>query len=202
MRFRRNNCQESWCQGHAAHNKLHRRNMLPACFSGTITCSRDMQAACPYDEHTSAMIFFRLFSVILLVAPLSAEEIDFAKRVYPVFEKNCFRCHGSGKQTNGLRLDNRADAFRGGDRGKVILPGKAEESLLIKAVTGTDRKHKLKMPPKAERLSSHEIDAIRQWIDQGAKWPDELAGERKRRSCTSRRRLDLARRGREPFTMR
>src|SRR5262249_21785506 len=58
----------------------------------------------------------------------------FEKKVRPVLVENCQRCHGDAKQKGGLRLDSRAGLLKGGDTGPAIVPGKAEASLLVKAV--------------------------------------------------------------------
>ena len=71
-----------------------------------------------------------------------------------------------------MRLDT-ADAVRqGGDQGPAIVPGKSQESLLIKAVTGADG---WRMPPEDDGapLTAEEIAKLAAWIDQGAKAPDE-----------------------------
>ncbi len=103
---------------------------------------------------------------------------DFARDIQPLFANHCVKCHGPEKQKGGLRLDAKAAALRGGDEGKVILPGKASESRLVHVVSGTE-KDKV-MPPKGERLSATEIAALRTWIDQGASWPDDGAAARVR----------------------
>ena len=56
---------------------------------------------------------------------------DFARDVQPLFADRCVKCHGPEKQKGGLRLDVKAAAFKGGDDGKVILPGKSAESRLV-----------------------------------------------------------------------
>jgi hypothetical protein len=54
--------------------------------------------------------------------------------------------------------------LEGSDSGPVIVPGKAEESLLFKMV------HEGKMPPRGkDRLSGAEVQTIRRWIEAGAR---------------------------------
>src|SRR5215831_17706193 len=64
-------------------------------------------------------------------------KVDFGKEIQPIFEKTCYECHGSEKQKAGLRLDQKADALKGGESGPVLVPRKSAESLLIQAVTGS-----------------------------------------------------------------
>ena len=56
-----------------------------------------------------------------------AEDTAFPVEIRRIFERSCIRCHGPEKPKSGYRLDNRADALRGGDIGVAIVPGLAEE---------------------------------------------------------------------------
>jgi mono/diheme cytochrome c family protein len=103
----------------------------------------------------------------------TAGVVDYAKDIQPLLAKHCYSCHGAEKQKSGLRLDRKADALAGGDTGKVILPGKSAESILIHNVAGLDPE--MIMPPEDERLSAAEIATLRAWIDGGAIWPDDDA---------------------------
>jgi len=101
--------------------------------------------------------------------------VDFARDVRPLLEKHCFSCHGAEKQRSSFRLDQRSAAFKGGDYGVAITPGKSAESDLIRYVAGVEEG--IQMPPEGEPLSAKEIGVLRRWIDDGATWPQELAGE-------------------------
>jgi len=64
--------------------------------------------------------------------------------------------------------------LKGGESGAVIVPGKSEESLLVRMIEGRfekDGKKKIMPPGKREKLKPEEIDLIRSWIDAGAKPP-------------------------------
>jgi mono/diheme cytochrome c family protein len=98
--------------------------------------------------------------------------VDFARDVRPILAKNCYSCHGPERRKSGLRLDRKADALAGGDSGKAIEPGKADDSALIERVTSDDPT--MVMPPKGPRLSAEEVGRLRAWIDQGATWPDGI----------------------------
>ncbi len=94
----------------------------------------------------------------------------FRGRVQPIFEANCYECHGPDKQKSGLRLDLREAAMA--DREfATIIPGNAEESEMIMRVTLSDSDED-RMPPEGERLSESEVATLRSWIDSGAHWPD------------------------------
>ena len=65
--------------------------------------------------------------------------------------------------------------LQGGKSGPAIVPGKPEESLLIRAVTHDDPR--LKMPLGAAQLKDQDIAAMSQWIKAGAPWPASKATE-------------------------
>ncbi|MBS1830381.1 MAG: PSD1 domain-containing protein [Acidobacteria bacterium] len=95
----------------------------------------------------------------------------FESRVRAVLAKNCYACH-TGSELGGLRVDSRERLLRGGKSGPAIVPGKANESLLLRAVARADAR--LKMPPQAP-LTEREIEDLRTWIDGGAEWPETPA---------------------------
>lgn len=111
-------------------------------------------------------------AVLAQELPSAAErKVDYRSEVRPLFEKHCYGCHGPARQINGLRLDRKADALRGGDSGPAIVPGESARSRLIRLVAGY--RVKVVMPPEGERLSPEQIGLLRAWIDQGAEWPDD-----------------------------
>ena len=103
-----------------------------------------------------------------------AEQIDYELQVKPVFAARCKACHGALKQEGGLRLDTGALARQGGDSGQAIAPGKAGASVLLERITADVPAER--MPQEGEPLTTEQIAAIREWIDQGARSPaDEQA---------------------------
>jgi len=101
--------------------------------------------------------------------PPAAATVSFAKDVEPLLRKKCHACHGQQLQMNGLRLDDREAALKGGYSGAVILPGQSSSSKLIRMVAGLERGKV--MPPAGDKLTSEEIGILRAWIDRGAEWP-------------------------------
>src|SRR3954467_9078899 len=93
-----------------------------------------------------------LLIFILLIGSSSAFADDragldfFESNIRPLLIENCYQCHGEKKQKGDLRLDSRAALLRGGELGAIIIPGKPDQSLLIKAVRYLDPD--LSMPPK------------------------------------------------------
>src|ERR1700693_823809 len=114
---------------------------------------------------------------ILALGPAAYAEvparIDFARDVQPIFKTYCIGCHGPSQQMNGLRLDRRRDAMRGGTV-PVIGPENAVASRLYLRLIGSQ--YGLQMPPTGA-LSAEQIQIIKAWIDQGAQWPDQVSGE-------------------------
>ncbi len=120
----------------------------------------------------------RLFVFALLAAGASAQDDPrefFETRIRPVLATRCFSCHTAAKM-GGLQLDSRAMLLSGGKSGPAIVPGKPEESLLIRAVTHSDPK--LKMPLGGSKLGGGEIADLSDWIKAGAPWPDEAAARK------------------------
>src|SRR5688572_12378206 len=80
----------------------------------------------------------RFRAPVVLIALLLAGQLagaegdtpDFARLVRPIFASRCLACHGTKKQTSGLRLDEGPAALAGGDSGLAIVPGKASASPL------------------------------------------------------------------------
>ena len=104
------------------------------------------------------------------------KEVAFARDIEPIFKQHCSACHGSKKQESEFRVDVREMLLKGGDLGEAaIVPGKSDESNLIKLVSGVEPD--FVMPPEGERLTSDEITLLRTWIDQGARMPEGTAGK-------------------------
>ena len=94
--------------------------------------------------------------------------VDFERDIQPILHKRCVSCHGTSIQTNGLRLDDRDSALRGGYSGRAILPHQSAQSPLIHRVaSGLEG---FRMPPAGPGLTRHEVGVLRAWIDQGAAW--------------------------------
>ena len=95
------------------------------------------------------------------------QKVDFIRDIQPVFQANCYQCHGSGKGQSQLRLVNKALAM------KVIVPGNSRDSRLMHRILGLGGE--APMPMGGEPLKPGQIDLIRTWIDQGAEWPESAS---------------------------
>ena len=104
-------------------------------------------------------------------AEKAAGKIDFATEIKPLLESACLSCHGEEHPKGELRLMTRALALKGGEKGSTLVPGKPAESKLY-TTTLLPAGHDDLMPPKGSRLSKPQTEALRQWIEQGAAWPE------------------------------
>ncbi len=110
------------------------------------------------------------------------KRIDFVKDIQPILEFNCVACHREGHGKGGLRLDTKELAFKGGDSGAGVVPGKTKDSLVYTSTTVSTNDDKL-MPPLAKNgpLPKDEIDLLAAWIEQGAEWPAGLSLTQKKK---------------------
>ncbi|MBK8000995.1 MAG: PSD1 domain-containing protein [Verrucomicrobia bacterium] len=108
---------------------------------------------------------------LMLSANLGAAAIEFSRDIEPILIKRCSECHGPDQQKSNLRLDSRAAALKAGKSGALALvPGQPDASELMKRITTTDSDEV--MPPKGGPLTEREVAAMRQWIAEGAVWPE------------------------------
>jgi mono/diheme cytochrome c family protein len=95
--------------------------------------------------------------------------VTYATDMKPLFEKSCFKCHGSEKQKGKLRLDSLEAALKGGDDGAVIIAKDSAKSPLVQSVARLDSDSAMPPEGKGDPLTKEQIGLIRAWIDQGAK---------------------------------
>ena len=94
----------------------------------------------------------------------------FEKNIQPIFVNRCSDCHSSGtRASGGLSLDTRETLLQGGKSGPALVPGKPDESLMVRRVQAEDAK--TRMPKGEEPLTARETSDLRSWIEQGAIWP-------------------------------
>src|SRR5688500_10886889 len=97
----------------------------------------------------------------------------FEKHIRPVLVEKCYKCHSaeaaSDKKLKGdLLLDTRDGLLKGGENGKVVVPGDPDKSSLIIALRFTDPE--FQMPPK-EPLPKEQVAAFEAWVKMGAPDP-------------------------------
>jgi mono/diheme cytochrome c family protein len=102
-------------------------------------------------------------AVALLLTPLlHAEDAAslWTRKVQPLFDVHCVKCHGPLEQKSGLELDTPEALLKGGESGPVVVPGKPEASILFTQLAPGGDPH---MPPK-KQLTDPERETIREWI--------------------------------------
>ncbi len=110
----------------------------------------------------------RLAPLLLAALPALAA-VNFDREIRPLLSDNCFTCHGPDEKQRmmNLRLDTREGAFS-----KVIVPGDSARSLLYQRITHPDPARRM---PLGRTLTEKQIDLIKTWIDEGAKWENHWA---------------------------
>ena len=92
----------------------------------------------------------------------------FETRIRPLLAANCYACHADAAMA-GLRVDSREGLLRGGESGPALVPGDPEKSALLKVLQHAEGFPR--MPRGRARLPAADIEAIAQWIREGAVWP-------------------------------
>jgi hypothetical protein len=114
-----------------------------------------------------------LCALCLHSAALRAEDVLFNRDIRPILSENCFACHGPDAKHReaDLRLDVRESAVAKRDH-QAITPGDASASGIIERITSADAD--LKMPPEktGRTLTPAQVELLRQWIAQGARYEE------------------------------
>jgi hypothetical protein len=105
--------------------------------------------------------------------PSDKTGVTYAADIKPLFEKSCVKCHGAEKPKGRLRLDSLDGTLKGGEDGKVVVPGDGAGSMLVQNVAHAGDPDDYMPPPRNKAnigpLTKEQIGLIRAWIDQGAK---------------------------------
>ncbi|MEZ5963030.1 MAG: PSD1 and planctomycete cytochrome C domain-containing protein [Planctomycetota bacterium] len=105
------------------------------------------------------------------------QPVAFAREVQPILAENCLACHGAdpdGRKA-GLRLDTRSGMLADLGGYAAVVPGKPEESELLRRVTAPDDDERMPPAEHGERLSGSAIEVLRRWIAEGARWQGHWA---------------------------
>ncbi|HAV63301.1 MAG TPA: hypothetical protein DCY13_13165, partial [Verrucomicrobiales bacterium] len=121
-----------------------------------------------------ASLFSSAFLVVVAAlwvptVPAANAVPDYEHDIKPILEDRCYPCHSRIKQKAGLRLDAGRLIHAGARDGPVILPGRGDESVLLRRLLSTDEEER--MPPEGKPLAAEEVALLRAWIDAGAKSP-------------------------------
>ena len=118
---------------------------------------------------------FRIVAALTLTigtlaqAPARAEQ-NFVQDIAPIVVKNCIACHGERTALGGYRMHTLEAMMRPGASGRSSVAARdAEHSLIYSRMVTTDLDKR--MPQGGEKLPPVMVNAIRMWINEGAKAP-------------------------------
>lgn len=118
-----------------------------------------------------------ILAASLLQAIVAAEDVDFSRDVRPILSDKCFHCHGPDESTReaDLRLDQEDSVIANHDGMHIVKRGDVANSELIRRIMSDDE-YEVMPPPEAKKpLSVEEVETLRQWVKQGAKWSQHWA---------------------------
>jgi WD40 repeat protein len=102
--------------------------------------------------------------------------VSFSRQVAPILTKHCVACHGPKKPEGDFQLHTFTRLMKTGASDlPAIVPAKPDESYLVELITSDDAD--VRMPKEGEELAAADIDIVRRWIAEGAKFdgPDAAA---------------------------
>ena len=127
---------------------------------------------------------FVCFCLALLGLPSASAEhheteqtVNYNLDIRPILADNCYACHGpdaKARQAN-LRLDTKSGAFSEPSGYPVIVPGKPEESELHLRIVSNDDLYRMPPADFNKTLTPAQVEAITQWIREGATWEEHWA---------------------------
>ena len=108
-----------------------------------------------------------ILTLLVFFSGAAFARIDFVREVKPILENHCVRCHGPDGAMRGIRLDRRELALM------IVKKNKPDDSILY-LITKNGI-----MPPGKDKVTPAEIEVMRKWISEGARWPKglELTGK-------------------------
>jgi len=98
------------------------------------------------------------------LADTLAAERFFDEKVAPILSRHCLECHDTTIRKGEFDLSQKHSAMGELKRGRPIVPGDVENSLLWKEIDGDF------MPDERPPLSKEEKEILRKWIEDGAVW--------------------------------
>ncbi|MEM9368116.1 MAG: PSD1 and planctomycete cytochrome C domain-containing protein [Planctomycetota bacterium] len=103
------------------------------------------------------------------------DRIDFNEHIRPLFTEHCSACHGGVKQAGDVSFARRDSVLP--PNGWVVEPGDADASVLLERVVTEDEDIRMPPPEHGRGLNEEEVDRLRRWINQGARWSEHWAFE-------------------------
>ncbi len=119
--------------------------------------------------HLKSITALLAFATMLSAADDPA--VNFVKQIKPILADRCVECHNVETLLGDLNLQTKALAFRKRKAGPVIVPKEPEKSMLYLVLKLPPKDNKA-MPATGHRIAKDEVSTIRQWIAEGADWPE------------------------------
>ena len=100
----------------------------------------------------------------------------YTQHVQPIFQANCYSCHGGMNHRGGLSLATKAGMLKGGHDGSVLDMKDPEQSMLIRLIRHEGPKDDpMPMPPPPrKKVTDAEIATVTAWVKAGAVMPDDV----------------------------
>jgi cytochrome c5 len=102
-------------------------------------------------------------------AAVDPEASFFTARIAPVLERTCYSCHGEEKKKGGFQAHTLELLVKGGDdAGPGIVPGKPDESSIIKRILLPKSDDDAMPPEDKPQPTEKEIALLKWWVTAGA----------------------------------
>lgn len=102
---------------------------------------------------------------VIIPKPTGSETVSFKRDIAPFMSNLCVRCHNSNRKSGGLSLETFYDMMKGGDSGRVVLPGNVEGSRLFRLTGGLENP---RMPADNQsRITRQNYEDLKKWFEEG-----------------------------------
>ena len=104
-------------------------------------------------------------------------DIRYNRDIRPILSENCFACHGPDAPARkaDLRLDKKEGLFTKAKHAIAVVPGEPGKSELFARVSNADPDEVMPPPKTGKKLTPQQVDLLKRWIEQGAKWEGHWA---------------------------
>jgi hypothetical protein len=103
--------------------------------------------------------------------------VEFNRDIRPILSDNCYQCHGpdQAQRKADLRLDSEAGATADLGGRRAILAGDVSQSEVYQRLVAEDEAERMPPSRSGKKLTKAQIQIVRRWIEQGAKWQKHWA---------------------------
>ena len=119
------------------------------------------------------LLILLLIDTAVYAAEPSSRQVNFDRDIRPILSDNCFSCHGPDEKKRLANL--RFDVPDGGAYSKrgsyqIVIPGDSKNSRLYQRVSAQNKASRMPPPNATTTLTPQQVELLKDWIDQGAKW--------------------------------